>query len=74
LGCDGEQVGVEAEKVGQGALWSGEGAQTGGNRWFEVGFFVVVEGVLVAFPGSASRQPSQVEGAQVPGGEFGDHN
>lgn len=50
LGCDGEQVGVEAEEVGQGALCCGEGAQAGGHRWFEVGFFVVVEGVLVASP------------------------
>ena len=30
LGCDGEQVGVEAEEVGQGALWGGEDFQAAG--------------------------------------------
>jgi hypothetical protein len=52
LGCDGEQVGVEAEEVGQGALWGGEDSQAGGDRWFAFVFFVVAEGVLVAFPGA----------------------
>jgi hypothetical protein len=55
LGCDGEQAGVEAEEVGQGALWCGERSQASGNRWFEIVFQVVVEGVLVAFPGSVGR-------------------
>jgi hypothetical protein len=60
LGCDREQVGVEAQEVGQGALWCGEHSQAGGHRWFEFVFFVVVEGVLVAFPGAVGRQPGQV--------------
>jgi len=71
LGRDREQVGVEAEEVGQRALWCGEHSQAGGHRWFELLLFVVVEGVLVAFPGSVGCQPGQVKGTQVPGGEFG---
>jgi hypothetical protein len=31
---------------------------------------LVEERVLVAFPGSVGREPSQVEGAQAPDGEF----
>jgi hypothetical protein len=62
---------VSRRRKSASALWCGEGAQACGNRWFEAGFLVVVEGVLVAFPGSVRCQPGQVKGTQVPGGEFG---
>lgn len=66
LGCDREQAGVEAEEVGQGALWRSEDSQAGGHRWLQFVLFVAVEGVPVAFPGSVGRQPGQIQGTQVP--------
>ena len=67
----GSFVEVHQAGAGQGALWCCEGAQACGNWWFEVGFFVVVEGILVPFPDSVGRQPGQIKRTQVPGGEFG---
>jgi hypothetical protein len=58
LRCDREHVGVKAQEVGQGALGRGERSQAGGHRWLGFVFLVVVEGVLVAFPGSP-RPPAR---------------
>lgn len=67
LGCDREQAGVEAQEVGQRPLGCGEGSQAGGDWWFEVAFFVVAEGVLVAFPGSVARSRAAGRYLRAPG-------
>ncbi len=71
LGGDIEQVGVEAEEVGEGALRSGQRSEASRNRGLHNVLVSVVEGVLIAFPHAVGRQPGQVERAQVSGGELG---
>jgi hypothetical protein len=52
-----EEVGVEAEEVGESALAGGEGTQPCEHRRLKFVVFILVEVVLVAFPGSVGREP-----------------
>jgi hypothetical protein len=61
LGCDCEQVVVEAEEVGQCLLRSGKGSQSGRHGWLEFVVLVAVEGVLVSFPGAVAGQLGEIE-------------
>jgi hypothetical protein len=71
LGCDCEQVVVEAEEVGQCLLRRGKRGQSGRHGWLEFVVLVAVEGVLVSFLGAVAGQPGEIEWPEVAGGEFG---
>src|SRR6185437_9512708 len=68
---DGEQVVVQAQEAGQGALGWGQGTKASRDWRFEFLVLIVVERFLVALPGSVAREPGQVKGTQVSGCEFG---
>ncbi|HEY3903895.1 MAG TPA: hypothetical protein VGM14_08345 [Streptosporangiaceae bacterium] len=55
LGRDGEQVVIEPEEAGQGALGCGQGGQAGRDRRLELFLILIVERVLVALPDSVGR-------------------
>ncbi|MEV0291450.1 hypothetical protein AB0H36_45615 [Kribbella sp. NPDC050820] len=71
LGCDREQVFIEAEEVGQCSLCRGERAEPGRDWWFEIVVGVEFEDLLVRFPGAVGGQPREVEWPQITRGEFG---
>jgi hypothetical protein len=71
LGCDREQVVVEAEEVGQRPLCRGEHAQPGWHGWLEVVVGVAVESVLVPLPATIGGQPGEIERPEIAGGKLG---
>src|SRR5437868_7640152 len=66
-----QQFVIKPQEGGQGLLGSSERTEACRDGWLLLGLVLVVEGVLVAFPGSVGRQPGQIERPQVACCEFG---
>jgi hypothetical protein len=66
-----EQIEIDAEEIGQGALGGGQRPQPGRHRRLRRLLVLVAEGVLVAFPLTVGRQPRQIQPSKVTSREFG---
>ena len=66
----GEQIGIEAEEIGQCALRRGQRPQPGRYRRLPLVLVIVAEGVLVPLPPAVGRQPRQIQRPKVTGGQL----
>jgi hypothetical protein len=66
-----EEIGIEAEEIGESTLRGGQRAQPGRHRRLQRILILVAERVLITLPPAVCRQPRQIQPSQVTGGEFG---